>query len=52
VDEDISARADKDSNKIDSGEVLGSIERSSIIAELESNKLYSFWPILDYLFRD
>jgi hypothetical protein len=52
VDEGVSARADKDSNKIGSGEVSGSMERSGITAGLESDKLLSFWPTLDCLFRD
>jgi hypothetical protein len=42
VDEGISARTNKDSNKIGLGEVLNSIERSNFITKLESNKLYSF----------
>jgi hypothetical protein len=52
VDEGVLARADEGSNEIGLGEVLGSIERSSIIVKLESNKLYLFWPTLDYLSRD
>jgi hypothetical protein len=52
VDEDVSARADEDSNRIGSGEVSGSMERSSITAGLKSDELLLFWPTLDCPSRD